>query len=657
MLYNPYIEISAFFFLFITAIFFFFNRRFYEAKGNIFGIYIIVVLVNIFSNVVSAFTISYPYYTTLAFNYFINISYVSTHILSIILFIFFVLVITNSSLIKRKFVLSAILTPTFLYLILVITTSRHGLIFTFIKSNEIDNAYTYTHGALFFLLYIIALIYMILGVFITLRHKNHISLSQKRILLIYITLLAATMCIQIIFPYHMITGAMLALSLNSMYLTFQNPRYYTDNLTGFLVREVFDIEFESFCRKEKKDYNVILINLLNYKALSGLIGKKGCETIILTISSFLLSVFKNKNMIFRLADDRFAVFVHYKKMDKQLDTLFNRFSSTFKYNQSDIIVTASICSIPISCIIQPALHLEDNALNYRYIADSVFDLAAEKSRNENSVYIADTSIIESINRRRLIENHLGYNGEGGLEHFLKIYFQPIYNMKTGLFDTAEALLRMYSPLIGSIPPDEFIPVAEKSGLIERVGQFVINETYSVIERRNIVKLGVKDIHINLSMLEILQPDLPKNIISIRDKYAGVGTDVSFEITETAAITETNAILHVMEEIIKSGGSFILDDYGKGYSNNEALIKLPFTTVKLDRTLIKESVCGRKPIMLTHTINMLNDMGYNIVLEGIETKCEYDRIANTGIDYVQGYYFSHPIPEDEYVAFLEKNNIK
>ncbi len=233
----------------------------------------------------------------------------------------------------------------------------------------------------------------------------------------------------------------------------------------------------------------------------------------------------------------------------------------------------------------------------------------------------------------------------------EMYYQPIVRLRDCRFCAAEALIRLNDSTFGKIPPSFFIPNAEKNGLIVSIGDFVIESVYRFISTHNMSELGLDYIEVNLSMAQIFQSDLLEKIHRLQQKYGVNPANINFEITETSYGDISNLASENIAQLVSEGYSFSLDDYGTGYSNMQRIVKLPLSLVKLDKSLIDEMENEDGKSVVRNTIKMMQDIKKHVLAEGVETKSQLDALTAMGCDYIQGFYFSRPLPEDEFVHFL------
>ncbi|MEE3482260.1 MAG: EAL domain-containing protein, partial [Lachnospiraceae bacterium] len=192
--------------------------------------------------------------------------------------------------------------------------------------------------------------------------------------------------------------------------------------------------------------------------------------------------------------------------------------------------------------------------------------------------------------------------------------------------------------------------------IIKIGDFVINDVMRFIHDERPEDLGVDFIEVNLSILQCLQGDLAERINDAFEKYNIKAGQVNFEITETATEYAYDAVISTMKEISNMGSGFSLDDYGSGYSNLQRLMSFPYMIIKIDKSLVDQITVPKKRKMIENTVNFIKTTGAKVVVEGVETEEQAQIFIDMGVEYIQGYYYARPMPEEEYLAFLKKNNV-
>lgn len=241
---------------------------------------------------------------------------------------------------------------------------------------------------------------------------------------------------------------------------------------------------------------------------------------------------------------------------------------------------------------------------------------------------------------------------------LKVHYQPIYNSKTGEIHSAEALTRLVDPGLGMIFPDEFIFVAEQTGDIVWIGEYVFESACKFLESGGAEAYGLKCMEINLSTIQCFDTELAKKFSSIAEKHSISPSCINLEITETAEVYSATAMLRTVQELISAGFSFALDDFGTGYANYSYVVNYPFKLIKIDKSFLwNAEKSPENKIVLENMLQLIDRLGKKAVVEGVETKEQQDFLIDAGVDYLQGYYYSKPVPEDQFVSCIREHNLR
>ena len=282
-----------------------------------------------------------------------------------------------------------------------------------------------------------------------------------------------------------------------------------------------------------------------------------------------------------------------------------------------------------------------------------FSLKEAKQNTKNSVVFASTDILEK--RRREIEIIQAIS-KAIDEASFQVYYQPIYSLSEKRYTKMEALVRLIDENIGFVPPDEFIPIAEKNGDILAIGEIVLEKVCSFIEEYHPEDYGISTIHVNLSVVQCMQENINIRLMNIIDKYRIPHKLIDFEITETTADNTSDSLDKIMKFFNERGINFSLDDFGTGYSNQSNIMQYPYSIVKIDKSMVW--ACDSNPkafVSLKHTVAMIKDLDMVVLAEGVETEEQKELLNEIGVEYLQGYYFSRPLPVAETINIL-KNNI-
>lgn len=316
------------------------------------------------------------------------------------------------------------------------------------------------------------------------------------------------------------------------------------------------------------------------------------------------------------------------------ERVFERFGDPWKIDDSELRLNAAVMMLDIP-------GRAASAEEVLYIADCPLP---EKELHK----VMSGSSLDWIVRRNAVEAAVK---RGLAEGSFEVYYQPTYTIDRELHG-AEALLRMKDRELGNVFPDEFIPVAEQLGLIGDIDAFVFREVCTLLATGEPQKNGVNSINVNLSVIECMRDGFTDNIIKIAEETGISGKDVIFEITETVAAEDQQRIIAVIEELRGRGFTFAIDDFGTGYSNLSATMSLGADIIKIDKSVLwgaEKSEQGR--VLLGASLKMIKEMRKLSLTEGVETPGQLKLLEHLGCDYLQGYYFSKPLPKDDFLAFI------
>ena len=201
----------------------------------------------------------------------------------------------------------------------------------------------------------------------------------------------------------------------------------------------------------------------------------------------------------------------------------------------------------------------------------------------------------------------------------------------------------------------FIPEAEKNGSIHKIGSFVFESVCDLIASEEFEALGLHYIEINLSVVECMREMLADEIIETLAQFGVSHDKINLEITETFAASSQKVMEENIRKLTEAGISFSLDDFGTGYSNMQSIALLPLAITKLDKTFASLENNERMTVVVEHSIDLIKALQMKIVVEGVENKEMLERFSSLGCEYIQGYYFSRPLPREDFVKFIKEHN--
>jgi len=280
-------------------------------------------------------------------------------------------------------------------------------------------------------------------------------------------------------------------------------------------------------------------------------------------------------------------------------------------------------------------------------------LRQKETKKVQGVLIADERMIAKYMKKYVVEEQIA---EALKEERVEVFFQPIYCNAEKRFTSAEALVRIRQKDGSFLSPGVFIPVAESNGQIVELGERIFSLVCKFIHENDLKELGIHYIEVNLSVIQCQMENLAERLIAIANKHQINPAQINLEITETGVVSARNVLLNNMEKLIDEGFTFSLDDFGKGESNLMYVVEMPVSIVKLDYDISKAYFNTKKAKhVIKAVVGMAHELELKVVAEGIETENEVRTMREEGIDYIQGYYYSKPIPGKEFITFVQQQN--
>ena len=389
---------------------------------------------------------------------------------------------------------------------------------------------------------------------------------------------------------------------------------------------------------------LILIDIDNLPVLRSIVGYEQTNAILKKFAVYLKSLAKeyhftpyhtfdnNFLLIMPEVDDINEIKMLTEKIQKELCTFY-------KIGESRLYLSASI-GTSIYPDSGPMIRLFDNA--YRAL------MKAEKDRyGRTEFYLPEKKKYDYDELTLYSDMH------SALEYDqFEVYYQPIMEAKSKKIASAEALIRWRHPKYGMIAPDIFIPIMEKTGFIVDLGRYVLDEVLKQQKRWELFKFKQIEVSINFSLLELEAGDFVDNVID-RLKHHQVNPElIKYEITEGLAMQNEERFAHQFLELRKLGVGIMLDDFGTGYTSFAYLKRFPATTLKIDKELIDYIMTNEEDQRIVKSIiDLGHSLGMKVVIEGVENKNMVDLLESYGCDYMQGYYFSKPLPVFEFQKML------
>ena len=417
-----------------------------------------------------------------------------------------------------------------------------------------------------------------------------------------------------------------------------------DVLTGGYNRRGFIRITERLLNEvpDRTKYAVLFFNVKNFKAVNELFGVESGDVVLQNIFRTLTHSKLSPVITARVESDHFVCLVENKNLD---------FEELTSVCDNKFVKDGKCMNLIIRCGI---FYVEEKPMKI----SGMIDRAKLAKRYITDEYVQPYMVYDQSMQVAYVDKAklAGELQEGIAKEQFKVYYQPVIDTKTGKIASAEALIRWIHPDKGFISPALFIPALEENGHISELDFYVLKKVWQFINDRCENNKFVVPISVNLSWMDFYDEIMMEKILKEMDRFRENGREhmARFEITETsyAAIRENRS--GILESLRIKNAKILLDDFGSGFSSFGMLQDYDFDILKIDMSFIRKIGENPKTKSIVHSIiGMAHEIGIKTVAEGVETEEQVSFLRQSGCDYIQGYYYSKPLPEEEFVGFLEK----
>jgi len=490
------------------------------------------------------------------------------------------------------------------------------------------NKVVYSYGPSVVATYIFGALILVAVLVIIFMKKNQINAKRREAVQIWITLWIGAIVIQGLRNELLVAGFTGCIGVLILYIKLENPETNLERKTGFFNQNALTLYTQQLY-SQQEDFAAI------YIVFEKEVGKPDDFT-----------NYTETNM--KWADYLSAmpgVKIFIKDQEQLvLITKDKLLAEEYTYELKDYFEELSL--YPMFFLIPEAQKLEkqqDLAYLVRYMRETYKETAEER------INIIGEDVIMEMYRERAVTRQILQAIEADR---VEVFYQPIYSTKEQRFTSAEALVRIRDEEGKIIPPGMFIDVAEKNGMIRMLGEIVFDKVCRCIKEHRLEQYGVEYIEVNLSVVQCSDAKLAATYIDIMQKHNVNPAMINLEITESASLSAKKILLDNMMCLINYGVKFALHDFGTGQSNLNYIVDMPVEIVKFDRYMTNAYFENKKAkYVMNAAMHMIHGMALQIVSEGIETEKQFETMKQLGINYIQGYYFSKPLPENEFLDFL------
>ncbi len=402
------------------------------------------------------------------------------------------------------------------------------------------------------------------------------------------------------------------------------------------------------CRVSGRKLALLYLNVNQFKFVNDSLGHRAGDELLREMARRLLGVVRHDDTVARLGGDEFAVIVEHYRDDEPIallpDRLLKAVAEPFRLEGGEVVVGASI---GVALCPGDASDVETLARN------AATAMRHAKEQRASAFRFFDDGMETRALARLKLELRLRRALEKGE---FEIHYQPQVDISSRSLVGAEALIRWTDPELGPVSPGVFIPVAESSGLIVAIGQWVLREVCRQIVAWKAAGHAVPRIAVNLSFLQFRRPDFLDTVKAIIDEAGIDGSQLEFELTESIVMHDADQAISLLTQLRALGIELAIDDFGTGYSSLNRLKRMPIQTLKIDRCFINDVTRGSDDATIVSAIiSMAHALNLKVVAEGVETEQQLAFLAGKRCDSAQGFLLSRPIAPDRFAALMTEWN--
>ena len=660
--------LCALLFMVIILIRFFSRRQLPLIRNRIFAITAVVACFNALFDILSSFVIERTYAFAPAAAHAICMIFYTLQLYFPTMMILYVLSLTRNLKVRnmKKVMLAEL--PCILGLLTVLTNPFTHVIF------YVENGVFY-RGELFPIMYAICVYSSLFCVIYAMIARKQLQDKYFLTISAFAILMCGAMAIQSWKPELLVTSLAISVAVLICYFALQKSEEMVDHLTGLLNLNAMTGHIDELIEREIK-YYVIVMKVENIRRINSIFGYTIGSLTLQNVADFLSSfspdlrersrLRKNATKYnlttenvagdarrlertlpmawaFRLMSNQFAIVSTFAEThDFLLRHIHDRFEKPWYIRGLEINLMETVVEME-----------ETERFTSGDELYKVIELMLPTVPKGDTVSMSEYTL-SKIERHISIEEALS---RAVSENRLQVLFQPIFNVKDGRFTKAEALVRFEHESFGYIPPMEFVPIAEKRGLIAEIDNYVLRKACEFLkECKDEHGLDLETVSINLSVTEMASMAFPKQACALVDEFGLPHDKIEFEITEMYVANSFMLIEENLEMLTGMGFRLALDNYGTSDTSIAHLTALPLTTVKIDQCMLLAAEKSPKDqIVLENVIDMLRKMEVHSVAEGAEKVSQTEMIIRASADYIQGFYYARPMAREEFFDFMKRNN--
>ena len=509
---------------------------------------------------------------------------------------------------------------------------------------SIDPVKGYQRGNVIFFMCLCAAkaFYIILSFIIIVSYHRHIPKAKLQIIFFYALTTSFMALLQLFNPGLLIETFGLSIVTLVYFFFIQKPEEMMDASTDTLNHSALQRMLRYNLTVGRK-FTCVTMYIDDTMFIANTFGILQMNAFLTDVGTFLKQNFSYSN-VFSRQQGCFCILL--KEADEEeinrcITILNSRFQRTWIRENVELKLYIRLCIIDCP----------KDAESTEEIMDIINMISTDERYRQSVVFASEIDL--KYRRRTIYIEHCLRNGL--TENRFDVFYQPIWSTEEKKLIGAEALIRLKDESGHFISPEDFIPIAEKTGAILRIGEYVFESVCLALSQINIEEYGIKKIDINLSVAQCMQEILAEQILKIQSIYQIPTSIINLEITETAAAHTPEILLKNMQDLSDAGFELSLDEYGSGYSNMSYMLNLPFKMIKIDKYIVWAAFTDKRAEKaLAATIKMIKSIGMTVLAEGVETPEQAEWLTASGCDYLQGFYYSRPIPKKDFLNIMLQN---
>lgn len=428
---------------------------------------------------------------------------------------------------------------------------------------------------------------------------------------------------------------------------------YHDVLSGLPNRKLFEDKLRnaiSLANKHNYMIAILDLDLDRFKNINESMGHTFGDLLLQQVAERLQRCVRESDIISRQGGDEFSIFLNrISQQDdvvKAIERIFKSIQQPFHLNEQEIHASASIGISLYPCD-------GDTVENLMKQAETAMYKAKQMGRNNYKFFTPDMN--EKISNQMIMETALRKAIE---RDELLLYYQPQVSIMTRQIVGMEALIRWQHPQLGLVSPAQIIPMAEETGLIVPIGEWVLRTACKQVKRWQDEGSPALKLSVNLSLLQFNQDNLIQVIESILEESNFNPSLLELEITESIALHNEKQVINKLKDLRALGIKIAIDDFGTGYSSLSYLKKFPINTLKIDKVFIRDIMeDSEDEALIAAIISMAKTLKFNVIAEGVETESQFSFLSDLNCNEAQGYLFGKPVHSEQFLQLLDARMLK